>query len=142
MSDGLFRNSDWDRIRVAIFDVDGTLYDQNRMRLIMLKELALHSLLHTETRTLRILKAYRSLREKLSDEEVEGFNERLVTETARAAGCSERVVSETVADWIGQRPLKHLLRCRYLGIADLFKRIKSRGNKASCTIGLSGGLEN
>jgi FMN phosphatase YigB (HAD superfamily) len=30
---------DWDRIRGVVFDVDGTLYDQRKLRLLMITEM-------------------------------------------------------------------------------------------------------
>ena len=79
-----FGPTDWDGVRLVVFDVDGTLYRQRPLRLRMARDLALHALTRLDLRTLAVLQRFRHLREELGEARVEGFAERLVAETAAA----------------------------------------------------------
>jgi len=118
---------DWSATRLVIFDVDGTLYDQRSMRLRMLREIAGNALRTRSLRTVQVLRAYRNLRENIADEEIDGFEDVLVARVATANGISKENVKSLVAEWIEQRPLTHILACRYSNINNLFSALKARG---------------
>jgi len=118
---------DWRPIRLVAFDVDGTLYAQRPLRLRMAARLLLHSLTRLDRRTLGLLKSYREHREALGDAETEEFETALIAEVARRHGCDEAEVRRTVAEWIEERPLGHLARCRYAAVDRLFDRVRSSG---------------
>ncbi len=120
---------DWGAIRLVIFDVDGTLYDQRAMRLRMLRELAGHALSTRSLAAFRALSTYRRLRENLGGEEIPAFEDLLVTQTAAAVGISSERVRSIVDEWIHQRPLRHLRACRYPHVTDLFVALKSQGKR-------------
>ena len=50
---------DWRAVDLVIFDVDGTLYDQSRLRLRMALEMAGSALAGGGARDLRIVRSYR-----------------------------------------------------------------------------------
>jgi len=119
--------SDWDRIELVAFDVDGTLYKQRSLRIRMARDVVLHAMLNRDFRPILILRAYRRIRERLSDEEVGGFDAVLAAETAKQARCSQQVVADIVAEWIEHRPLAYLAGCRYPGLPDLFSGLRRTG---------------
>ena len=118
---------DWTAIRLVAFDVDGTLYDQRAMRLRMLREIAANVVLTRSLTTLRVLRTYRQLRESIGDEEIDGFEDVLVAQTAKANGIDPMTVRSIVSDWMERRPLAHIRACRYEYVAELFAALKRQG---------------
>jgi HAD superfamily hydrolase (TIGR01549 family) len=118
---------DWRPIRLVAFDVDGTLYAQRPLRLRMAARLLLHSLMRFDRRTLAVLKSYREHREVLGDAETEGFEATLVAHVAQRHGLTEQEVARVIAEWMEDRPLRQLARCRYAGVDRLFARVRASG---------------
>jgi putative hydrolase of the HAD superfamily len=118
---------DWNAITLVVFDVDGTLYDQRRLRLKMAHELLLHALRTRSLRIPRMLAHYRQLREQLAHDEVRDFEPVLLAQTASRCGLPPATVAALVAEWLEQRPLPHLPACRYDGLPELFQRLRARG---------------
>jgi len=117
---------DWERIRLVVFDVDGTLYDQKALRLRMLKELVAHTIASRSLETLRILRLYRNIRETIGKQELDGFHSILLSRTALAAGAEQAKVQALVREWIERRPLAHMRACRYPQLIELFAALKKR----------------
>jgi FMN phosphatase YigB (HAD superfamily) len=115
MSERLFGPSDWDGIRLVVFDMDGTLYSQQRLRVRMMRDILLHALAQRTLGVIKVLRAYRRIRERLAGQEVPDFERALIAETAGATGRSPDQVRLIVEEWIERRPLPHLLACRYPG---------------------------
>ena len=118
--------------RLVVFDVDGTLYDQSRLRRAMAIRLLSHLAVTGRLSTLRALKAYRRMREATADAERADFEEASIAAAAAAGGRDEAATRRLVADWMLDRPLPLLARCRYPGVADLFAALRARG----CRIGV------
>lgn len=121
------RKLDWSKIHLVIFDVDGTLYPQRPLRFRMAQELALDSARVRSWRTLRVLKAYRALRERMGEQELFEFEPLLITETAAAAQATPDEVQMIVSEWIETRPLRHLKALRYRSASELFSGLKANG---------------
>lgn len=122
---------DWSDLRLVVFDVDGTLYDQRALRLRMIFELLRHLALKREGRTLKIIGAYRALREQLGDEEVEDFEEALLAQTALNRKCAPADVRAAVEEWIERRPLAYLPQCRYPALPELFAGLRRAGKRVA-----------
>jgi FMN phosphatase YigB (HAD superfamily) len=119
--------SDWAGIRLVAFDVDGTLYDQSRLRLHMLRDLLLDAAARRSAQTITVLRAYRHIRERLAKEETPDFEPLSIAETARVTKHSTGDVRAIVGEWIERRPLRHLASCRCPGIAELFAGLRRKG---------------
>jgi putative hydrolase of the HAD superfamily len=119
----------WDEIRLVVFDVDGTLYDQRRLRFCMLREMLLASMRSRNIQFIQILRAYRRIRERLGESLSEDFERLLISQTAALVGCSEEHVQSTAEDWLEHRPLRHLLRYRYPQLPELFRGLRKKGKK-------------
>lgn len=120
---------DWNAVTLAVFDVDGTLYNQRRLRLKMAYELLLHALRSRSLRTPRLLAAYRRLREQLADDEVQDFEQVLLMQTAGRCRLPPATVAALATEWLEQRPLRHIAACRYDGLPELFQRLRARGKR-------------
>ncbi len=119
--------SDWGRIKLVVFDVDGTLYNQHAMQLYMMRDLMVHTIATCSLKVLSVLRIYRRIRERMGGEEIGNFEAVLVAETAKAVGCTEAIVRNIVADWMEKKPLPYLARCMYQGLPDLFAGLKRNG---------------
>lgn len=117
----------WDDIRFVVFDVDGTLYPQRPLRIRMARDMVHYAVRTRSLKHIRVLSAYRRLREVLGDQETSGFDAVLIERTAQATATPPDAVRALVADWIDQRPVRHLKSARYPGVLELFAAIRARG---------------
>jgi phosphoglycolate phosphatase/putative hydrolase of the HAD superfamily len=118
------------RVHAVIFDVDGTLYSQGRLRRIMaLQLLGYFSLRPWRLRELATLQLFRRHREHLADTDATEIGRRQYAEVATRVGCSESFVREVVNYWIERQPLPHLERCRNLGVVETFAALQDTGRK-------------
>ena len=119
----------WDEVRLVVFDVDGTLYDQRGLRFCMLREMLHCSIRSRGIAFISILRAYRRIREELGDLLHEDFERELISRTAACVGCSEDQVRSTAEEWLERRPLRHLIRYRYPRLPELFRGLRKHGKK-------------
>jgi len=120
---------DWGQIRLVVFDVDGTLYNQRGLRLRMLREMLRAALRDRDVEFIRILSAYRRVREELGDSRLEDFETVLTSRTAAYVGCSEERVLCTAGEWLERRPLPHLIHYRYPRLPELFRALRREGKR-------------
>lgn len=114
----------WRDIRLVVFDVDGTLYRQDRLRLRMAIELILDGVKGRGRATVDVLARYRRIREAIGEQGVPDFNTVLLERTAVECGCSAATVDAIVKEWIDNRPLRFLPRLRYAGLDILFDSLR------------------
>ena len=122
-----FTSSDWDNIFLVVFDVDGTLYRQLPLRLRILRDMLVHTLLRRNLNVVTVLANYQRIRERLGDEQVGDFERLLISETAACTSNSADSVRAIVAEWIEQRPIPYLVGCRYPGLKELFAGLRRSG---------------
>lgn len=115
-------------IRLVVFDVDGTLYDQRRLRRRMAFEVLKHlAWSRTGRRKIRILQTFRRIRETLADEEAEHVTARQYQDPALELKISAEEVRAVTDEWIDRRPLPLLAYYAEPGIVQLFKELRSGG---------------
>jgi len=115
-------------LQLVVFDVDGTLYDQRRLRRRMVCELLTYCATRSDGLTvLRTIRCFRNCREKLAHEDVDGLLTAQYELVARTLGMREGDVRLFIKSWIHERPLPHLARCRFSGVSELFKSLKQFG---------------
>ena len=122
--------------RAVVWDLDGTLYFQKRMRFIMATELLKHYLLHPfRIKELMAVKKFREIREKwdqtgkdgLKDGEEDGLDDAQYAYTASLLRMNKEDVKSAVEEWIYKRPLEYIRRCRDDEAAGLFDLLKENG---------------
>lgn len=120
------------RVRAVLFDLDGTLYRQRPLRGLMAIELAILAIRHPlqAPGCWRVISEFRKSQEALRGTETErgGAIEQLEL-TARRTGLSVDQVEAIVAEWMMERPLKHLARCRAEGLLPLLDFLSRRDIK-------------
>lgn len=120
---------DWSKIRLVIFDVDGTLYRQSTLRRRMVNLLIRDALARRSTSSIRILREYRAERERLAEDETEKFEPILRRRVAEKFRIPHETVTAVVSEWIEKRPLLELGRCLYPDVIPLFDAIRGSGRK-------------
>jgi len=116
-----------------LFDVDGTLYRQDMLRILMLVGM-LRALVRNPFkiyRTIKIISVYRKEMELLRNKNG-ASPEGQIPNTIRATGYSGDVVKECVDFWFKQEPLKYMKLCLR---KDIIKLIKDR-KKAPMLLGV------
>jgi HAD superfamily hydrolase (TIGR01549 family) len=121
------QHSGVDRVKAVIFDVDGTLYDQRRLRRQMLRDLLAYYLARPwRFRELMILRAYRSIREEHAGE-AGNIETGQYHWCAERMGCSPDEVRQVVARWIYREPNQYLHALTYPGARRLFDLLHRQG---------------
>lgn len=122
---------DWNEIDLVVFDVDGTLYDQRRMRLAMLGQLLADALRTRRLATLRLLRTFRRVREALGDECAADFMHEQYARTALRHGLAPEEVERIATEWLERRPLPRLAACRYPHVDTLFAALLRAGKQVA-----------
>lgn len=117
----------WDNIDLVVFDLDGTLYDQKRLRMRIAVDLVLASLRNRSLRTVDMLRKFRQCREKLAEQTEPDFMHRQFEITAKQCNSSATEIRAVVTEWMEQRPLSYLAACRYPGTETLFDALRHSG---------------
>lgn len=124
-----------DATQALIFDVDGTLYNQGKLRRMMFWALLCHLVKkHRFIRDINVLHTFRKRREILSrdNDDLGCLENRQYAEVAHELGRSVEEVRRVVNDWIFEKPLNYLTACIYPGVKDLFSLL--RKNKLKIVI--------
>lgn len=110
--DGTAARASGTPIRAVLFDVDGTLYSQPRLRALVAGDLLAQALRapFATARAARILRAFRRTREELrhlgqSEQRLESLQ---YVAAARMLGIDAMAVQAVVDEWILRRPLRRL----------------------------------
>ena len=119
----------WKDIDLVVFDVDGTLYDQKRLRLVMLRRLLAAAWKSRSLDTMRTLQTFRRVRETLGDHPEPDFMRLQYARTAARHNKSEEDVRALTADWMERQPLPFLADCRYPHLDRLFAGLRGAGKQ-------------
>ncbi len=112
---------DWRNIRLLIFDVDGTLYDQQRLRRRMFLDLAGHFLPRPgKWNELSILRTFRKEREKNREIKVDDLDKAQYEWCRLKTDVNTEKIRATVSFWMHEYPLKYLPDLVFPGIPELF----------------------
>ena len=120
-------DADWDGVELVVFDMDGTLYRQAPLRRRMAASMAIDALASRSLETIRVVSAYRRLREAVEEADIADFGRALVAQTAAATGSLPGTVERIIQEWLEQRPLRHLAGCRYPHVPALFDGLRRAG---------------
>lgn len=119
---------DWRDVDVVVFDVDGTLYDQRRLRLHMLADVLAACAQAGSPEIALTLREFRRVRERLAERpNADDFMTRQFAMTAARRRRSPADVERLVSEWMDVRPLRFLERCRYRGVDRVFAAFRRAG---------------
>lgn len=115
-------------VKAVIFDVDGTLYDQRRLRIRMVFDMLLAVLRDPRAlREIRVVRDFRRARELHADDTGGGIADRQYEWGASISGTSPEQVHDIVRKWMADRPLSFLPACRFAWAPQLFAHLRARG---------------
>jgi phosphoglycolate phosphatase-like HAD superfamily hydrolase len=118
-------------VAAIILDVDGTMYDQTRVRRTMLVRILKANAFDPGSllRTVRIVRAYRGAQEELRSAEQASHD--LAEEQCRRAadrlGIDVGIVRDTVDRWMERAPLDVVGESIRAGLREFLKRARARG---------------
>lgn len=116
--------------KVVIFDVDGTLYDQKKLRKRMLVSLLTFFILRPwKYRDLLILHRFRQEREKRNGNVGGDLENRQYEWCAQTTRVSVERIKRVVEYWVFKYPNPYLASYMYPGVKGLFQNLKERGVK-------------
>ena len=119
----------WNDIDLVVFDVDGTLYDQRRLRLAMLRRLLAVTWRTRSLDTLLTLRTFRQVREALGDRPQADFMRLQYARTAARHHKTEDEVRALTREWMERQPLPLLAGCRYPHLDALFAGLRGAGKR-------------
>jgi len=119
---------DWRNIKLVIFDVDGTMYDQKRLRRKMLFSLiAYYSLRPWKWSDIKILKTFREERERNKSKPTQNLQNDQYAWCQNKTGQEINRIKKVVNHWMMVYPLRMLHKLVYPGLHELFARLKKAG---------------
>ena len=121
---------EWENIKGVIFDVDGTLYDQRRLRLKIFCMLVRRLFADRQTfHEIMVLRHFRKVREYLADKEISGVSQHQLSLVADKMSMDPQSVADIVEKWIYNMPLDHIASCRFPMVDSFFEALARRGVK-------------
>lgn len=123
----------WGGVELVVFDVDGTLYDQQRVRIAMAVELASEMAWRRNFALAKTLRAYRRCHEELgegSPRDLRHPHYSLSLQrdlTAQRTGQPVEQVHAWADEWMEKRPLPHIAAARVDGVRELFAALAASG---------------
>lgn len=115
-------------VRAVIFDVDGTLYDQRRVKARILFDASGRLVRkHLCLTDLKVLYHFGRIREYLSRAPVPHLEDQQYNLTASAVRTPVQRVKTIVTEWLLEKPLSYLPAYRLPGTLELFQALKTYG---------------
>ena len=113
--------------KLYVFDLDGTLYDQPRLRRIMAKRLLLYYFLHPfSVRDLLILQHFRSVKDNWQGTSSE---DEIIKQVAADKNCDVQKVQSIVRRWIYDNPLSAVAKTKDVRLIAWMDSLRNRGKK-------------
>jgi FMN phosphatase YigB (HAD superfamily) len=123
-------NVNWKTLKALIFDVDGTLYDQAKLRRIMFVQLLKYYAPRPgKMREILILYHFRAEREKMAGYRGGDLDSDQYDWCATKLNIPVEQVKDVIQRWIFDFPNPFLKRCIYPGVSALFKLLSDQGFK-------------
>lgn len=115
-------------VKAVIFDVDGTLYDQRKLRLYIISDMVAGAIRSPLTvYDFKIIWDFRRARERNQFSRETDIAQKQYIWGAACSHVSEARVRQVVREWMFARPLRYLPACRYKGVRKLFQHLSEHG---------------
>ena len=116
------------KYKAFVFDLDGTLYHQFPLRVLMVIRLGVYYLLRPHRlRELLLLRAYRKLRESLYGKGQRNFDALQLAEAARKCGMPCEDAQRVITEWMIYKPLGLVRIFRRRKLLSLIKSLQCAG---------------
>lgn len=136
-------NLDFEKYTTYVFDLDGTLYDQPKLRMIMAARLLRYYICHPfRLRDAFVLKRFRSVKEKWDDamcsdvaniecmnEKVDELDRRICAYVSDMMGKKPEYVCDVVYRWIYINPLTAIEKSKDTRLIQYIARLREEGKR-------------
>ncbi|QCE32883.1 HAD family hydrolase [Acetobacteraceae bacterium] len=116
----------FEKIKLVVFDIDGTLYPQFPIRQKMIIRLLWHSLTHFSFKVGFLIRDYRRLREKYGERETQNFEAEIKETLCKKYGFSSAEYDALILEWFFNKPLPWLLKIRFPQVSEVFSFLKAQ----------------
>lgn len=114
-------------LKAVIFDVDGTLYNQTLLRILICYDLIKFAVFNpSRLRDLKIIWDFRKSREKNHLNKCTNINKQQYIWGSETSGVSQEQVYQIINRWIYEEPLKYLAKCMYNDVHDFFSFLEKK----------------
>lgn len=125
-------NISWQRLQLVIFDVDGTLYEQSKLRKIMFFKLITYYIIRPwKYGDLLILYHFRKEREKRAGYSSDNLQDEQYLWCAEKVSVPVQEVKKVVDKWIFGTPDIYLGTCMYPGVSAFLADLRKYGIKTA-----------
>lgn len=122
----------WDKLQLVIFDLDGTLYSQSRLRKMMLIRLFTYYIIRPwKYKDLLILYHFRKEREKKAGYKGNDLEEEQYIWCAEKINENINRIKNVVNKWIFDVPNDYLKECMYPDVNTFLNELKNKGIKSA-----------
>lgn len=122
----------WKKVKLVIFDVDGTLYSQTALRKKLLPRLSLHYLIRPwRLYELFILYVFRKEREHAHSYAYGNLEQQQYLWCASKTNYPVDKIKEVVNKWIYVEPIAYLEGCIYPGLKNFMSNLQEKGVKTA-----------
>lgn len=122
-----------DKIQAVMFDVDGTLYNQTKLRYIMSFKILFNAVANplSAKRTINVIKYYRYAQEILREKKIYSVTdgEGQIKLTSQLSNTDEATVREIVKKWFEEIPLTVIPGCKKNNLEKTFEWLYKNGFK-------------
>lgn len=126
------RNTFFENIQLVVFDVDGTLYQQSKLRKIMFYKIVSYYLLRPWLyKDLLIIFHFRNERKKKAGYSAVDLQENQYLWPAEKLGININEVKRVIDKWIFTVPNRFLKSCMYPGVSQFIKKLRIAGIKTA-----------
>lgn len=116
----------WEQVQGVIFDVDGTLYKQQKLRRYMILEMFLYYIFRPQRwQEPLIIFEFRRFRETHAKCNFEQSPYKVYELIAKKFNVSISMVNKLVKLWFLNRPMRHLRLCRFTGVSEFINALIS-----------------
>lgn len=120
----------WEKVKAVILDVDGTLYNQKKLRKkMMFALLSYYSLRPWLIKELLLLQQFRKEREHRAGTACDNLEEAQYTWCTGHDSASTALLKQVVNRWIFEFPLQYLPACVYSGTKEFLQTLRENGVK-------------
>ena len=116
----------WQAVQGVIFDLDGTLYAQSRMRRYMLGAILSHP---QRFRIAHVLYIYRRERNRRKGQIFANLSEATYQWCRKFLSITREEFEEIYTLWMHRKPLHYIKNCVYMGVPEVFTLLREKGKK-------------
>jgi HAD superfamily hydrolase (TIGR01549 family) len=123
-------DKDWQKYKAVIFDVDGTVFDLQKMHRYIFLELFKYYLFRPWLfKDILVIYFFRKEREKLSESGAGDIANKQYNNVAKKLKLKRGRVEAVIKKWMSERPLDYIEKCRLVAMEKIIINLRAAGIK-------------